>query len=311
LGDAEKRQKYDVEDSGWRGKQGAYEDRDRDFAGFEEVLDTAEEVFGSRAGHRAYRGEDIHASVTIPFLDAAKGGRATVLFDRTDTCSACNGSKARSGSTASRCTNCGGRGVVFFRRGSMSVQVTCAKCQGAGTIVRQPCPACNGTGFATTQTYEVISVPAGVDTGQTLRAAGRGHRSEGEGPPGDLLVKVKVSPHPMYKRAKYDVYMTASVPISKAVLGGVVAVDTVQGRTMVEIPSGGDFEHPKCLSGKGIQHLPPDLKRKGDCYVSFIVEIPTKLTPSQYALFQQLAQEDSSPPAQSASFFSQFLHRKD
>ena len=290
--------------------QGGYEEKGMDFGGFEEVVDSAEEVFGNRPTHKAYRGEDIHTSITIPFLEAAKGGRATVVFDRMDVCSTCNGTKVRAGATVSRCTNCGGRGVIFFRRGAMSVQATCSKCQGAGTVLRQPCIACNGTGISTTQASEYISIPAGVDTGQTLRAAGRGHRSEGEGPSGDLLVKVTVKPHPMYRRAKYDVYMTVRIPISKAVLGGVVSVDTIQGKTEVKLAQGEDFGSPKCLSGKGIQHLPPDVKKIGDCYVSFVVQIPTKLTARQLSLFQQLVEEDSSSPAQFEGFFTQFLHRK-
>lgn len=309
MGDAEKRQNYDLKSS-LEGNPSPFEYKSSPFPGFEEVLDTGEEVFGSTASPRAYRGEDIHANLTVSFLDAAKGARVSVLFDRTDLCTTCEGSKVRSGSPASRCPNCGGRGVVFLRRGSMSVQVKCAKCQGAGTIARLPCVTCNGTGFATILTEEVIAVPAGVDTGQTLRAAGRGHRSEGEGPPGDLLVKIRVSSHPIYKRSKYDVYMTASVPISKAVLGGVVTVDTIQGKTRVEIPAGSDFQQAICLSGKGIQHLAPDSKRKGDCYVSFTVQIPTQLTPKQLTLFQQLSLEDSNPPVQSEGFFAPFLHRK-
>ena len=156
-----------------------------------------------------------------------------------------------------------------------------------------------------------MNVPAGVDSGQTLRMAGKGHSSEAGGPAGDLLIKVNVQSHPQFRREKYDVYTTAEIPISKAALGGVVEVDTLEGKTKLTIEPGDDLGVAKRLSGKGISYLLPNTSKRGDFYVIFKMTIPTRLTEKQRRLFEELAGEESHTVAtESDSFFSKFMHKK-
>ena len=273
----------------------------QDFGGygsFQDIMNEFEEIFGggggARGSRKAYKGEDILMNLTIGFLDAAKGSKTKVTVDRKAVCATCHGTKVKPGTSPTKCTQCGGRGVVFFQRGPMSVQTPCTKCKGSGTSIRHPCPSCSGSGVSQSQSTETINIPAGVDTGSTLRMAGKGHHAEGGGPAGDLLVKVTVQPHPSFRREGYDLYADVAVPVSKAALGGAVVVETLEGKLTLRIEPGDDLGAPRRISGKGIQHLPPEFTRRGDLYVTIQVQIPKSLSNKQRMLFEELRKEDTN-----------------
>ena len=282
------------------------------FGSFKDIMNEFEEIFGGeRVERKAYRGEDIHMSLTIPFMDAAKGNQAVVEVDRKATCGTCHGTKVKPGSAPSKCTNCGGRGVVFFQRGPMSIQTPCQKCKGTGSTIRHFCPACKGLGISQSHVREVISIPAGVDSGKSLRVAGKGHHSESGGPPGDLIVRISVQPHKTFKRDGYDLYTTVLLPLSRAALGGTVVVETLEGHMNLKVEHGEELDVPKRIPNKGIQHLPPDDSKRGNLYVTLQVQIPTKLTEKQRVLFTELAKEDSNEvTAESDDCFSRFFGKK-
>ena len=281
------------------------------FGNFQDILNEFEQMFtGQGSGEKkSFQGEDIHISVTIPFMDAVKGGQVPVSLERRTVCETCHGTKVKPGTAPSKCTNCGGRGVVYFQRGPISVQTPCQKCKGTGTTIRHHCPTCKGSGVTTNQSTEIINIPAGVDSGKNLRVMGKGHHAEVKGGrSGNLIVKVTVQSHPVFRREGFDLFTTVQIPLSRAALGGTVEVDTLEGKLSLKVESGDDFGVPKRLSGKGVPHLPPDNQRRGDLYVTMQVQIPRNLSTKQRVLFEELSKEDSNQVAEEG-FFSKFYKK--
>ena len=280
------------------------------FGSFQDILNEFEQMFmgGGQSEKKSFQGEDIHLSVTIPFLDAVKGGQVPVSLERRTVCGTCNGTKVKPGTSPTKCTNCGGRGVVYFQRGPVSVQTPCQKCRGTGSTIRHHCPTCKGMGITSAQITEIINIPAGVDSGKTLRVLGKGHHAEVKGGrPGHLIVKVTVQSHPIFRREGFDLFTTVEIPLSQAALGGTVQVETLEGKISLKVEAGDDFGVPKRLSGKGVPHLPPDNHRRGDLYATLQVKIPKSLTTKQRLLFEELAKEESEQVPE--GFFSKFYKK--
>lgn len=266
------------------------------FGSFQDILNEFERMFmGQESSERkSFQGEDIHISVTIPFMDAVKGSQVPITLDRRTVCETCHGTKIKPGTSPVKCTNCGGLGVVYFQRGPISVQTPCQKCKGTGTTIPHHCPICHGRGVTSAHVTEIINIPAGVDTGKNLRVIGKGHHAEAkEGRPGNLIVKMTVQSHPVFRREGYDLYTIVHVPLSKAALGGTVQVETLEGKMSMNVKPGDDFEVPKRLLGKGVPFLPPDNQRRGDLIITMQIQIPKTLTFKQRVLFEELAKEDS------------------
>ena len=93
------------------------------------------------------------------------------------------------------------------------IQQVCGNCDGVGTVIRTPCGTCKGKGLTHSQVSETINIPKGVDTGVNLRVSKKGHSGLG-GSTGDLMVQVKVKPHPYFKRDGSDILTTQYVSIS-------------------------------------------------------------------------------------------------
>ncbi|MBP3697750.1 MAG: DnaJ domain-containing protein, partial [Clostridia bacterium] len=135
------------------------------------------------------KGEDIQTRVTVSFEDAAKGCKRTVDINRIDTCPDCNGSGAKSGTSAKTCPDCGGRGYVVVDQrtpfGVMQTQKTCPKCSGKGKVITDPCEKCRGAGRVSTKTSVDVNIPAGIDDRQVFTVRGAGSAGTNGGPKGD------------------------------------------------------------------------------------------------------------------------------
>ena len=265
------------------------------FGNFQDIFSEFEEFFSTGRKEKVnYKGEDITISLEISFLDAVKGAQKQVGIERKGVCGTCKGTKVKPGTSPSKCTNCGGRGVVFFQRGPMSIQTVCTKCKGTGTVIKAYCTSCKGAGFAYTEVAENVNIPAGVNHGQSLRMANKGHFSEGGGPQGDLLIKVNVAPHPIFKREGQDIHSDISITVAQAALGTSIEVETLYGGSKLTIEPGTNSGEQKKILGQGIPYLPPNQNKKGDHVVTFKVKIPKDLTEKQKKLYQDLAAEEGS-----------------
>ena len=286
------------------------------FGNFQDIFSEFEELFGTGNREKVkFKGEDISITLEISFIEAVKGTQKRIAIERKEVCSTCKGTKVKPGTSPSKCVQCGGRGVVFFQQGPMSIQTICTKCKGAGMVITSYCTPCKGAGYVYSEQYETVSVPAGVTNGQSLRMANKGHEPEGRGPQGDLLIKIQIAAHPVFRREAQDIHSDVNISAAQAALGSVVEVETLDGPVKVNIEAGTNSGEQKKLIDRGIPHLPPNQKRKGDHVITFRVKIPKNLTETQRKLYQELAEEEGATASMGIlskikSFYGKYFDKK-
>ena len=169
----------------------------------------------------------------------------------------------------------------------MSRTVTaCPDCNGTGKIVKERCVDCSGTGYIAKKKKIQVSVPAGIDNGQSIRIRDKGEPGVNGGERGDLLVEVNVSRHPIFQRDGYDVFSTKAISFAEAALGGDVKISTVDGDVLYTVKPGTQSDTKVRLKGKGIPTL-RNSQVRGDHYVTLVVQVPTKLTNEQKELLRR------------------------
>ena len=238
----------------------------------------------SRANPNAPRkGHDIQASVILTFEEAAHGCTKKVTLNRQQTCPDCNGSGCEPGSSPETCTQCNGRGYFVTQQrtpfGVMQSQQPCPHCGGRGTIIKNPCKTCRGTGKTSARKTLEVKIPAGIDDDQNIALRGQGDAGTNGGPAGDVIVHVTVKTDNVFERDGYDVYVRVPITYSQAVLGAEIEVPTVDGKVAQKIPEGTQSGTKFRLRGQVIQYL--NGRGRGDQYVIVDVEIPKKLNRTQ------------------------------
>lgn len=299
LTDADKRSRYDqfghagVDGNNMGGGAGfgGFED----FGGFGDIFDS---LFGGGGGgrrndpNRPQRGADIETDVDISFEEAAFGIDKEITITRWDECSTCHGSGAAAGSSPKTCPTCHGTGQVRTVQntplGQMQSVRPCNQCGGSGTVIDQPCSACSGTGFVKKKHTIKVTIPAGMDDGNTLRVSGEGHSGKKGGPPGDLYVRVFVRSHALFERVNDDVYADEDITYAQATLGDTLLVPTLDGNVTFQIPAGTQNGAVFRLKGKGIPHLRG--KGRGDHRIRVRILVPTDLTEEQKQLLNAFDQ---------------------
>ncbi len=204
-------------------------------------------------GQRVYRGADLRYNLDLSLEDAVAGTTVKIRVPTLVHCGTCNGTGAKAGSKPETCTTCGGHGQVRMQQGFFSVQQTCPRCHGAGTMIKDPCGTCQGHGRVRDNKTLSVKVPAGVDTGDRIRLAGEGEAGENGGPAGDLYVQVSVKDHPIFKRDDSNLYCDVPISIVTAALGGELEVPTLDGKVVLKIPPESQTGKLFRLRGKGVK----------------------------------------------------------
>ncbi len=297
LSNSDKRQKYDsfghagVDPNFNAGGGGGFGGFGGSAGGFSDLGDIFESFFGGGFGssqrranpNAPRRGTDIHIGLTIDFFEACKGCRKEIKVTRQESCSECSGKGSAKGHDPKTCPDCHGSGQVKVVQrtplGSISTAKTCPKCSGRGKIIDQPCNKCSGSGRQNTTKTVEVSIPAGIDDGQTLALREQGNGGTNAGPAGDLNVTITVRPDPIFKRDGYDVWCDMPITYYQAVIGDELIVPTIDGKVKYAIPSGTQPGKVFRLKNKGVQHL--NGRGRGDQYVSMVVEVPQNLTKEQ------------------------------
>jgi len=290
LSDPGKRARYDrfghsgVQGSGFSGFDPTI------FADFGDILGEFfgfGDIFGSRRRPGPERGADLRYDLKISFREAAFGLRTKIKIPRQDACSDCGGRGIAKGKSPATCSYCHGAGQVRYQQGFFSISRTCGQCGGAGVIIRDPCNNCQGLGRVRKEKVLEIKIPAGVDNGARLRIQGEGEAGAAGGPAGDLYVVIYVEEHPFFQRQGNNLYCQVPIGIAQAVLGGEIAVPTLDGEEKLSLPEGTQSGTVFRLRNKGIVSLGE--RGRGDLFVTVNVVIPTKLTKEQRQLFERIA----------------------
>ncbi|MDS4041612.1 MAG: molecular chaperone DnaJ [Candidatus Competibacter sp.] len=292
LSDSRKRAAYDQ--FGHAGVDGSAGGGFGGFGGAADLGDIFGGVFrdifggGMRGGAQSHRGADLRYTLDLTLEEAVFGTTAKIRVPTLVTCATCAGSGAKPGTKPTTCPTCRGVGQVRMQQGFFSIQQTCPRCQGRGTVIPEPCGTCQGSGRVEEQKTLSVKVPAGVDNGDRIRLAGEGEAGEHSGPPGDLYVQIRVKPHPIFTREDNDLYCEVPIGFTTAALGGDLEVPTLDGRLSLRIPAETQTGRVFRLRGKGVK--PVRGGATGDLLCRVVVETPVNLTREQKELLQKLAE---------------------
>ncbi len=252
--------------------------------------------FGGGGGGRGPagppRGQDLEVVADVAFEQAVFGATVPVTLRTALRCDDCSGTGAGEGTKPVMCSECSGRGQVQRVRQSMLGQMVtssaCPKCSGLGQVIVTPCPKCAGDGRIVSEKTYQVDVPAGVDTGSTLRLTGRGAVGTRGGTTGDLYVHIRVAAHERYRRENDDLITDLPVSIAQAALGAKYLLPTLDGDEEILVPAGTQPGREFVLRQRGVPRLQG--RGRGDLRVRVQVQVPTKLTEPEVELLKKLAE---------------------
>ena len=303
LSDPDKRAKYDQfghaafdpsQGFGGGGGFGGFEG----FGGFGDIFS---DIFGGGFGfgggggrnpNAPRKGDNLRATVNIKFEEAAFGVKKDVFVSKIEQCPDCKGTGCAEGTTAEVCPDCKGTGTVMSTKrtpfGMVQSSEQCPKCKGRGKIIHSPCKTFRGMGSVRRQHKVSVSIPAGIDDGQTISLKGQGNAGLNGGPAGDLLITVLVQPHARFERDGASILLDQEISFAQAALGAEVEVPTLDGKVKLNIPEGTQSGTTFRLKGKGV----PFLRNggRGDQFVTVNVAVPRGLTSTQKDALRQYAE---------------------
>ena len=291
LSDADKRRQYDqyghAAFEGGAGGAGGFGGFDFNGADFSDIFgDMFGDLFGGgRRGGRAsqgpMKGANIRKSVRITFEEAVFGCEKELDVVLKDSCPKCNGTGAKPGTSPETCSKCGGKGQVVYTQqsffGTVQNVQTCPDCHGTGKIIREKCSGCGGTGHVSNRKKISVSIPAGIDNGQSVRIREKGEPGVNGGPRGDLLVEVVVSRHPIFQRQDMHIFSTVPISFAQAALGADVKIKTVDGDVIYTVKPGTKTGTKVRLKGKGVPSI-RSASIRGDHYVTLVIQTPEHLS---------------------------------
>ena len=309
LSDQTKRAQYDTTGHAGVSERWSTEDifRDFDFGDFfggriSDIGSVFGDLFSGRSARPTARtqGADLRYDLHLALDDAAKGGERVIKLTRSDSCKTCGGNGAKPGTKPATCSECRGTGEKQQVRTDKTMRVvtltTCTRCNGHGMFIESPCVTCNGAGLQFLPHSIKVQIPAGVVHGMLLRLAGQGEAGPQGAPPGDLLVRIYIQPHPTLKRDGDDLYAVMAISFPDAALGTKVTVLCLEDdKVIITVPPGSQHGTLLRARGKGMPRLHG--RGKGDLYVVVEVKTPTDLTSRQRELLREFKLEGSKKAA--------------
>lgn len=300
LGNEEKRQQYDRFGTTFNNQGGPggfegfssqgfnFDDLGDMFGGFGDIFG-----FGGQRGRgrRKTRGNDLEMILRLDFMEAIFGvAEKEISFHRQANCKSCGGSGAEAGSEVKTCNTCKGSGQVYRVQrtilGSMQMASACPDCHGEGKIITKKCSACRGQGILDDNVKLKVKIPAGINTGESIRLTGQGDVNEKGQTPGDLFLHVEVLPHKKFVRRAYDIKSVEEIGVKQAILGDKIEVETVHGPLKLKIPEGTQSGTIFKLKDKGVPKL--NSRALGDHLVEIKVKIPKNLSKNQRKILEDL-----------------------
>ena len=245
------------------------------------------------------RGVDLEVVLDLEFADAVFGTQQPVTVRTAVPCESCEGSGAASGSSPTTCAECRGTGQTRRVRQSILGQMVtagpCPRCNGLGETIEHPCSDCRGEGRTLEEKTYRVDIPAGVDTGSTLRLSGRGAVGPRGGPAGDLYVHIKVDAHDRFRRQGYDLVDELHLSMAQAALGAHLTYETLDGEEDLVVPRGTQSGRVFRLRGRGVPHV--EGRGRGDLLVQAVVDVPADLSREEEELLRRWAELRGEPVA--------------
>lgn len=303
LSDDQKRAQYDQ--FGSAGPQGGFGNGQGfggfDFGGFQQgnsggfefdLGDMFGDLFGGgRNRGRQRRGSDLQTSINLDFKESIFGVEKEIRITKPSTCNTCKGNGAKPGTNLETCSQCNGKGSVRnIQRtilGSIATEQVCDKCHGAGKIPKTPCETCKGKGIVNETRTIKVTVPAGIQNGETLRLGGMGEAISG-GPSGDLYIRVSVTPHKTIIRQNNDLVTSLNIKLTDALLGTQYAIETLDETMPLTIPSGTKVGDSITLKGYGV---PINDRKRGNFIIKLNIKLPEKLSKHAKEVIEELKKE--------------------
>ena len=316
LSDQEKRKRYDT--YGHVGNEEVFRGSEDNFAeifkdiGFGNVGDIFEQIFGrmgggrgggfnndpfsfnSRTSNRRQRGRDLLYDIDMTLEEVVKGKKEEIQIPTIEDCSVCSGTGASPGTSTRICPTCNGQGQTrrVYNQNQFSTFIsldTCNTCHGEGKIIEKPCNTCHGNGKVRKTNNLKIDIPSGVEDGVTLRISGKGENIQG-GMNGDLLVRVHVLPHQLFKVLDDgDLMYNYDVSFIDLILGTETRIPTIDGTEKLKIPACTKANAVFKIKGKGLPRY--GKFGRGSQYVKIEVKLPDKINDIQKSLLKDLSNE--------------------
>lgn len=285
--------RYSTQDI-FQGASGNFNDVFRDIfgdsgGGFDSIF---ESIFGGRGfggfnASRRQKGSDLLYETSVTLEEVLNGKKMEIDLKKYVECDACNGSGCSPGTKKIKCSECNGHGQVRSSRkmgfASFVTVSPCLSCHGTGSVIEKPCKDCKGSGKKKGSRHLSFQLPPGVDNGD-YTIPGEGELMP-DGINGDLIVRVRVLPHPKFKRDGADVFYDENISIVDASLGKEILVPTLENSEKIKIEEGTQPNTIIKLKGKGLPHL--QSRGRGDQYVRLVVNVPKKLNKHQKNLLEE------------------------
>lgn len=260
-------------------------------------------LFGGMGGQQAgagrrrapRKGADTQASTQISFEDSLRGVSLPLNMAGRVPCATCKGSGAKPGTLPRTCATCKGRGTVSQDQGPFAFSRACPECGGRGTVIDEPCPTCRGSGSVQEARKITVKIPPGVKDGASIRFSGRGEMGPPGGAPGDLYVKVKVTPHRFFRRVNNDIQMDLPLTFAEAALGTTVEIPTpLDGKVKLKVPAG--TQEGRKFRFKAMGAPQAKGKGRGNLYAVARVLVPKKLSSEEKELLEKLREKEKDNP---------------
>ncbi len=302
LSDSDKKATYDRYGKKGLDSQGFSHFSDMDYGDITGDLGSIfESVFGggfSAGGGRQRKQRkyplDSEVEINLAFNEAIFGCTKDVSYSYKKPCEDCSGTGSSDGKK-STCSECGGKGQVFFKQGFMTYSQTCPHCNGTGTKVKNPCSSCGAKGYTQESDTVEIDIPEGIDNGNRIRVARRGNIYE-SGEHGDLYIQANVGEDEHFQRHNDDIYIEVPLFFTQVALGEDVMIPSLRGEVKLELPMGAKDKQQFIFKHEGVKNV--HTSELGSLIAQIKIKYPKKLSTDQKEMLTNLQKDfgiESSP----------------
>jgi molecular chaperone DnaJ len=297
LSDPGKRERFDR-----TGSPDGMPDMSDFFGGFgmDDALRAFQDIFGFGRARENSVGEDAVIDIELTLKEAALGSSREITVERNEHCSVCNGTGADPEKGMKQCERCGGQGRIRTVRrtllGAIQSVEACPSCRGAGSIPVEVCRGCKGTRLDSRERKISVDLPAGVSVGHFIRLRGQGHFPQSDGPPGDLILRIRDIDYGLFQREGFDLIYRTRISFPDAALGTEITIPAVEEESIdIPIPPGVQPGEKLVLKKKGIKKLRGF--GRGNIVVVADVYVPEKLSRKEKAVLKELGESEHFIPS--------------